>query len=297
MLESEDSLRYEKYIAPYRCNGVLTGDAERDAYWHHQAQHQHVLSVIDAVATIQLDIVVIGQKVSSASASNHLLFGAARRSRMIWGALRQLYGLVPPDREEPLPNDDVFEASRALNDIYIHTLGMLDNYAWSVAYQFGDENLFALHQNDVSLFKSRFRSNPSVSDFARIAADFSDWNSEIKQRRDPVAHRIPLSVPPAVLNEHDQVEYGKLSREADSAYLDFVDKVKKRSGASEVEAASTRWENLMNQMSRLGRFVPIIVHDPNDGGTPIYPTVPHDVGQLVLLSWRLNAKFAQRLEE
>lgn len=51
----------------------------------------------------------------------------------------------------------------------------------------------------------------------------------------------------------------------------------------------------MEQMEKTGTFVPMIVHDPDVGGNSIYPTVPEDVGNLVLFCRRLNARILERL--
>lgn len=297
MTVSDADLRYETHIGLYRQHGHKIGDPKRGAYWLYQAQHQHCLCVIAGIGDIQMHILSIGQQLEMGLAYHHLVFGAVRRSRMIWGALRQLYALIPPDREDPMPQDDVIEASRALNDIYIHTLGMLDNYAWAIRDLFGNEELRALHQNDVSLFSRRYRNNPSVSDFGEIASEFSDWNREIKERRDPVAHRIPLSVPPAILNGEDRSTYAALSDEANASQSTFFEKIRQNTDQAEIDAASDRWNDLMDRMARLGTFVPMIVHDPQEGGTRIYPTVPEDLGMLLLLSRQLNARLARRLNE
>lgn len=295
MTVSDDDLRYETHIGFYRNHGHLSGDAEKDAYWHYQAQDQHMLCVIDGAGDIQTGIVSIGQQLPMGAAYHHLVFGAARRSRMIWGGLRHLHSLIAPDRKQPLPHDDVFEAARALNDIYIHTRGVMDNYAWSILHLFGDETLKRLHQNNVGLFIKRFCNNPSVSDFGEISAEFSDWHNEIKQRRDPVAHRIPLSVPPALLNEEDQAAYFALNEEANAAQLEFFEKIRLRAPQVEIDAASEKHEGIVVRMAKIGTFVPMIVHNPDDGGTRIYPTVPQDVGNLVLLCRQLNNRIVARL--
>ncbi len=108
--------------------------------------------------------------------------------------------------------EDVIASGRALNDVYIHALGTVDNYAWAIRHYFGNDELKRLRQIEVGLFKRDFRSNSTVSDFGDIAAAFADWHNEIKTRRDPVAHRIPLSVPPYVLNEDDEPAYRAFER-------------------------------------------------------------------------------------
>jgi hypothetical protein len=164
---SNELLEYETHFAGYQ--SYLTGDIERDAHWHFEAQETHAICVLDAILGLQLEIVALSGKIQNEDAFYNLNFGAARRARMIWGAFRQLHYSIAPNRSEPMLHDDVFEASRALNDIYIHTRGMLDNYAWVLIYLFGDESSKALRRNDVDLFGKKFQS---VSIFSLILRKF-----------------------------------------------------------------------------------------------------------------------------
>lgn len=293
----DQDLSFETHFEPYRRNGYLTGHAERDAYWYYQAQEIHSLRVLDAARDTQSEILIVGQRLQMGPAYHHIVFGAARRSRMIWGAFRELYRHIGPDRTEPLPHDEVFEAARALNDIYIHSRGTMDNYAWALLHLFGDESLKALNPNDIGLFRKRFCGNPSVSDFGAIAAKFIDWESEIKERRDPVAHRIPLSVPPALLNEEDQARYRLLNDRANEAFQTFLELAGSLASQEVTDAASDEVERLYAEMGKIGIFVPMIVHDPSEGGVRIYPTVPEDIGQLIRLIRRINVRIIERLDQ
>jgi hypothetical protein len=194
-----------------------------------------------------------------------------------------------------VPLDDVSEVERALNDIYIHSRGLLDNYAWAIFHLFGDQELSELHQNDISLFRKRFRQNPSVSDFGAIAIKFDDWEAELKERRDPVAHRIPLTVLPAVLNERDSQVYRQLQIQANNALGHLTKLAGEQAQVSEIEAASEALKRVHDEMGRVGSFFPLIVHDPDKGGVPIYPTVAQDVGTLVRMARSMNERIQERL--
>lgn len=290
----DDDLRYKTHIDRYRQCGRLKGDAERDAYWHFKAQFTHMASVTDAVRDIHLDIVGRCQSFPMDQGYVNLVFGAARRTRMIWDALRQLFAMILPDRNETMNSDDVIISGRALNDIYIHTLGTVDNYAFAIRHYFGNEELRCLRQNDVGLFKREFQRNPSVSDFTEIAAEFADWHKEIKERRDPVAHRIPLSVPPQVVNDAEEAAWRTLDTDRLIAQTEFLS-IAQNGSHDEVEAALRAQEGILDRMAKIGKFFPMIVHNPDEPYTPIYPTVPEDVGKLVLLCRRLNECIAQRV--
>lgn len=284
MIPDED-LGYEKHVGFYRSLGLLSGQLEQDGYFYFEAQETHALSVI----------VSIGQKLQMGDAYHHLVFGAVRRSRMIWGAMRQIHHLIPPNRREPLPHDDVFEAARALNDIYIHSLGILDNYAWALIYLFGDDSLRKLNRNDVGLFARKFVSSGVLSDFHKITSEYVRWNRELRELRDPVAHRIPLSVPPALLDEEDQNRYADMTDTYNAAQRQFFESIQNRAPQFEIDAASAEVEAIHDRLQKIGKLVPVIVHDPNDGGTRIYPTVPQDNGILVKLVRALDVRINERL--
>ena len=246
----------------------------------------HILHVLEAVKNIQLEILKLSNLLSNERAITHLNFGAARRTRMIWGGFRQLSNLIPPDRSEPMTHDDVFEAARALNDIYIHSRGTLDNYGWTLINLFCNEDSF--RRNEVDLFGRRFQSEPSLKEFYESLAPYLDWNREIKERRDPVAHRIPLSVPPSLFTDDDQVRFSDLNDRYNAAIIRFAELASAQAAQHERETAEAEADRLYLEMQRIGRFSPIIVHDPKEGGTRIYPTVPQDIGKLVQIIRTLN---------
>lgn len=280
-----EDLAYETHLYFYRHN--ISGDIETDAYWYFQAQKLHCYSVLDASLDIHTQILSLGQIIGPGEAYHHLVFGAGRRSKMIWVAFRELFGIIQPDRKQPLPHDQVAEAARALNDIYIHMRGMLDNFAWTIAQLFGDDDLKSLHQNDIGFFARKFRRNGSISDFIDITEPFSDWEREIKERRDPIAHRIPLSVPPSILTADDHELYAEKQREWSEANAGMLALMQSGGSMEEIDAASSHGKALFRELDNIGTFVPIIIHNPDDGGVKIYPTVPEDMGKLVNLSRQL----------
>lgn len=293
MTVSNEKLLYETHFSQYQW--ALTENEDNNQYWHHQAQDMHTLCAIDGIGDMLVRAVMIAQRLPTGPAHYNLLYGVARRSKMISGALRQLYSLVRPDRRQPLPHDDVFEVERALNDIYIHAKGMIDNYAWTIYHLFGDDELKKLHHTDIGLFRRKFQRNVSVSDFAEIAREFQTWEAQLKERRDPVAHRIPLTVPPAILDETDADTYRKLQEKADDAFRNLVVLAAQQAPIDDVKAASDTLTTINLEMGKVGTFLPLIIQDPEVRGVPIYPTVAQDVGQVVILARLINSRIEERL--
>jgi hypothetical protein len=104
-----------------------------------------------------------------------------------------------------------------LNAFYLNICGALDNWAWAIAYRCELREGLDEHDNAcrrfVSLFGKAFQ-NALESVRPTTAANlkpFAGWYSELRDYRDPAAHRIPLytapaDVTPADIARQDQLE-------------------------------------------------------------------------------------------
>ena len=130
-----------------------------------------------------------------------------------------------------------------------------------------------------------------MGDVATLMSALSDWNRELSSRRDPSAHRIPLSIPPAVLDAESSIppavldaesreEYTRVSAEYSEAFNAAVASVSKTGDLEMFEKADL----LNNQLQKIGRFMPVFVHHPDEGAIRIYPTVPQDIAQVVKIA-------------
>lgn len=278
MLAIDEAVEYDRHLDFYRRLGVLTGDEEKDAYWHRQAEYLHALSVCDAIRDAHIDATALSYTVKNAEADFHLRFGVARRTKFIWLSLRSIVGLIPPEREEPLKVDQVEEAARDLNVIYINIRGALDNLAWFLLEMFGQERTRKLSPIKISLFGKEFQKDKNLDDVAHFMATFVQWSTELRGRRDPAAHRIPLSVPPAIIDEETREEFERASAAYSAAFNDAIQSAGRGIDSTQkFENADARFAEL----EVIGKFVPVFVHHPAEGPIKIYPTVPQDVGQLV----------------
>ena len=210
MIIRDEELEYEHNLARYSNLDLLTGDPERDAPWICEAKKNHAQTVSYAIRGVYTDAAVLGQRVDSAESKLQLKFGVARRTKFIWLSLQHLLGLIPPNRNEPLPNVDVDEVERDLNVIYVNIRGTLDNFARCLVDLIGDENTQKLPPISIDLFGKEFLKDVKLGEVAAFIRGFSEWNNELKGLRDPAVHRIPLSVPPAVLDEAAQQEHERL---------------------------------------------------------------------------------------
>lgn len=250
---------------------------------------------MDATLELLFNVVSLGQQMGDQSAKTQLVFGVARRLKFIWISFRSLYSSIAPNRTDPLPLEEVETAARDLNDIYIHLRGCMDNYAWALRYLFGDDALRKCDAQKMHLFGNGFFKNPSMNDFSSILNEFVEWNKQLKTLRDPVAHRIPLSVAPAAHTHADRAKYEWIAVALAEAQKNFVEKANTQAPQVEIDAASEHANALYDKLQCIGTFVPMIVHDPDEGGTSIYPTVPQDIGMFVKLARALNLKIGEKL--
>lgn len=131
-------------------------------------------------------------------ASRHLREGFGRRIFMMQCSrifLREHTNRAANDPPNPYL---VEELNVHLNSYYINLRGCLDNLAWTLNYQLSivPANEEGRGRRDCDLFGRKFLSSleqlhPSLRDGLR---PYENWASELKDLRDPAAHRVPMSV-------------------------------------------------------------------------------------------------------
>lgn len=243
-----------------------TGNVETTAYFRHRALYSHSLVVHDALRDIQLTAATIAPTLSNQEAKFFMLYGPGRRLGMIWVSYRDILANIATDRTEPLPQDEVATVSRDLNVIYINIPGVLDNYALCLLHQVATEKTKKLPAVKVGLFSSEFMDDPNLDSLRPLLDEFSKWHKELKTRRNPAVHRIPLYVPPAVLNPKEEGQYRELEDQIADAF--------NNQNFEQVD-------ELTAQQSRIGTFMSCFIHHPGEEIIPIYPTVPQDIANLI----------------
>jgi hypothetical protein len=279
MVERQPAVTFDSHMAMYR--QFLRDDPARDAYWYRKAEYLHLLVVRDAINHVMPDAVRLAERVRETEAFEYFNLGVARRAKFIWLSLNQLLDLIPPDREKPLSTDETFDVALCLNVIYVNTRGTLDNFAHALTILFGEEKTKALPPFQIDLFGNRFRGDPNLVDVDAFVKAFEGWNKDLKNRRDPAAHRIPLSVPPTILNNEDLAEYQRLYREYDAAHAAAFRAVAAGEDRLDLFEQATA---VFERLEQVGTFVPVFLHHPKNERFPVYPTVIEDVGTLVKIA-------------
>ncbi len=269
---SDEALGHEHHLDQFRW--MLTGNPANDDYFRAEAAEMHARVVIDGVQDLRARAIEEGSNWGG-DLHAHLVYGVGRRAGDIWIAMRELVAICPVSRKAPLSSEQTARASMALNTIYINIRGILDNFAWAVIEQAGGLAAGNLSHSHVDLFGHRFSRVKAYGDLPHKLSAVAAWSVEVKERRNPAAHRIPLAVIPALLNEEQAAEARHLTAQMFAPL---------RSGgltASDHEKLMEQHEALKAKIEGLGTYRPLFVHMPSEGTMPLYPTVAEDVGQMV----------------
>lgn len=192
---------------------------------------------------------------SHADVKRHLDYGLARRIQMLEHSLLVLAKL-PPDGSPALTLHQVEEVNVALNALYLNIRGSLDNSAWALTYHYHliakpDENRGADRQF-VHLFGRSFLAALALKDaeLAEKLEAMAKWGRELSKVRDPAAHRIPLFIPPSVLDSDGGARVAQIDRDMEDAASrgDFTD-----------------FHSLMAQRWNQGVFRPVVGMSEQEG--------------------------------
>ena len=267
-----DELDFEHHLAQYN---RLFGEENREnaTYARNRAIEMHNLHVHDALRDEQQKWLQLSGALADPEAKHFALYGAGRRSGLLWTAYRGLLSTIQIDRTAPLSSDEVKAVSRDLNTLYINIVGTIDNCAWCLRHEMGSEAVKTLPNASVGLFSKRFIGDPAFSSLRSALEAYRSWYEELRKRRDPAAHRIPLSVPPAVLTPDDANRYRDIQRRIDETVA-----------AGDYEAA----DELEESQARLGQFLPMFLHHPREPIIPFYPTISQDLTYLTRVSQQVR---------
>ncbi|WP_284775417.1 hypothetical protein [Agrobacterium sp. lyk4-40-TYG-31] len=259
---------FESYHRQFAAPFLIKGNEQNNDYFLKEAQQNHIYGVNTALDELIMDAALLASTELKHDAENHLRYGVLRRLRMISTAFRRFQALVPPDRTVPLTLPQSDDVARYLNSIYIDILGLMDNYAWTLAHQLGNSDTLMAAKMQIGLFKRILARDPAIGAVIKEIRSFRDWEKEMKERRNPAAHRMPLYVPSAAFTPEDATTYSRLGGEASAALH---------------EQNYERYKVLQEAQQRVGTFIARFLHDPSGPVHDIYPTVSSDIGNAVLI--------------
>jgi hypothetical protein len=260
-------LDYQANFEQFAARFVRGKNIENDRYFINNAKEMHIFAVNNALMKLVGDLILMAASIKLIEKANYFFsFGVGRRLRMLMSSFQNFQSIIPPDRVVPLTMDQSDAVCRDLNSIYINIIGALDNYAWVMVHQFGNERTKRASPTSIGLFKSALAEDSNLKPTIDALSSFSGWERDIKNLRDPAAHRMPLYVPPAAYAPEDVAEVNSF----ESLMVDAL-------RAKDFQ----RLSDLRSAGERVGRFLSVFLHDPDIPPVDIYPTVPQDIGKMV----------------
>lgn len=275
----EHALSYDAELGASR--GLFSGNPGQDEWAHQHVGETHALAVADALLKVSWDAVALTDDWQEGEALDHMRYGLGRRLKALWLSLRSIVDIIPPGRVAPLQSEEVDAVSRDLNVIYINLRGALDNLAWAVWSLSGEQ---LPKRSQIGLFTRALDKSEALHPLAETLAPFAGWADDLAARRDPAAHRIPLSVAPSMLTGDDvqlyrerHAEYMSAQRGANELLVQFGPLSPEWKEAQRVEDAA------LERLNSVGEFTPVFFHHYREGHFPVYPTVTNDLGALVVV--------------
>jgi hypothetical protein len=159
-------------------------------------------------------------RLSNADAARHITSGFDRRLLMIQSSRVRLRERATRARTPPPSPYEIEELNVHINSYYINLRGCLDNIAWAMQYEFsllpGVTEAKGGNRQRINLFGKEFLLALEKRDTALVdkIRTFSQWELELRELRDPVAHRVPLSLVGGILAEDKREEFELLQKRA-----------------------------------------------------------------------------------
>jgi hypothetical protein len=172
--------------------------------------------------------------------------GFGRRLEILRTAINQVFMALPPEREGIPENEECLKATIAIQAFVLNIIGCLDNLAWIWVYERGvtGKDGAQLNPKFVGLWKRHVQDSMSQQ-FRAYLNSRKPWFDSITSFRDPLAHRIPLYIPPYAVPKSKLEEHSRLEQEATAA-LERGDHV--------------TYDRARDDQKRLGEFRPWITH-------------------------------------
>ncbi len=201
-------------------------------------------------------ISVLNCNLNKADAREFLMQGAGRRLKTITRCLENIFEIFPVDREDKLSSDELSDITINIHSYFINIAGLFDNLGWVFVYEndlYGKPRDNKINRHGVGLFneKTQARLKPDLVTYLTEERISSWYENYSKGYRDALVHRIPLYVPPAILNGEEAETYRGI--EQDIGQLDL----------SKPEDINS-WGEMMESQKALGSISMVFAHSAGE---------------------------------
>jgi hypothetical protein len=157
----------------------------------------------------------------SARALEFSCHGFCRRLETMLYCIDKVFAELPPELDVIPSRNALMDATTAIQAFVFNAFGCLDNLAWIWVEEkpVTDKNGDPLNPIRVGLGKKNTEVRASFSpDFVAYLDRRQSWvDDHLKVFRDALAHRIPLYIPPFIVDPKNIEEYNRLEAESGAA--------------------------------------------------------------------------------
>jgi len=203
--------------------------------------------------------------------------GYPRRLSVMIQCIQNVFALVPPGSDDVPAREIRTDALICIQAFVVNVFGALDNLAWIWVQEKGitREDGTALRDEWIGIGPKNTAVRSTFSkELQSHLKDLNEWFAYLANFRHSLAHRIPLYIPPHVVEKKNHAAYGKLEmRKAEAA----------RKGDAEA------YERISIEQSRLTTFKPWIQHSYGEGSKLVvfHPRMLKDFAIVEQLGWKM----------
>lgn len=164
------------------------------------------------------------ERITNRRALQHLKEGFNRRVLMMDATFRFLLEQARKEGGKRLSAYTAIELSTQLNAFYLNLCGALDNLAWVLQYENdllpGVSEASKKKRLQINLFGAPFLIALGTKAPGLVAAlrTHESWNTDLRDLRDPAAHRIPIYAVPGLASQEDAAKFQQLQEEANRRF-------------------------------------------------------------------------------
>ena len=224
--------------------------------------NEKYLGINHAYDILLLGLISFEPRLKNEKAREYLMQGVGRRLKTLTRCINNIFITFPPYQIGHLSKEALTDTDINLHAFFINVAGVFDNLAWIFVYEndlLGKSKEGKIPRNRVGLFNEETQKHLKAELRIYLNTDsMKSWyESYSKSYRDSLAHRIPLYVPPSVLNKTEEKEYQNIEEQIQVLGFSKVSDIDKRNA-------------LRDTQQSLGRASHFFAHSLNEGSRPVY---------------------------
>lgn len=196
-------------------------------------------------------------KVTNPRAAEYARQGVPRRLKVLARCITNVFAEIPPDLNELPSREALSDATINIQGFVFNVFGAIDNLAWVWMHQIGQKRQDGtpIPDGHIGLGPKNTSVRATLSkEFQEHLATLDKWFRHLSDLRHALAHRIPLYIPPYVIEQKDHAAYRELE-------------------AKMTEAATrhnfAEYDRLAGEQMKLGRFRPWVQHSFEENAKPV----------------------------